>query len=132
VLYGISGGGMTAAFSTLFSKKLAGTCIASYVNLFHNSIMAMYHCSCNFVPGILSIGEMPEIVALAVPVPLLIVSGIRDSIFPIESARAAFDEVKAVYNRFGMADEVEFFEFEGGHEAHESSFMAWLEYKILQ
>ncbi|MDR1902580.1 MAG: alpha/beta hydrolase family protein [Treponema sp.] len=126
VLYGISGGGMTAAFTAAAAGGLAGACIASYPNTFRDSVMAMHHCICNFVPGILSIGEMPEIIALAAPSPLLIVTGIKDPIFPIESARAAFTDIQAVYGHVGAADKAEFFEFNGGHEVHAASFTAWL------
>jgi predicted esterase len=126
VLYGISGGGMTAAFTAAAAGGLAGACIASYPNTFRNSVMAMRHCICNFVPGILAVGEMPEIIALAAPSPLLIVTGTNDPIFPIEPARAAFADIRAIYGRVGAADKVEFFEFDGGHEVHAASFMAWL------
>ncbi|MDR3167630.1 MAG: alpha/beta hydrolase family protein [Treponema sp.] len=126
VLYGISGGGMTAAFTAALTRELAGACLASYPNTFRNSVMAMRHCICNFVPGILSVGEMPEIIALAAPAPLLIVTGIKDPIFPIESARTAFADIAALYQGLGAADRVEFFEFDGGHEVHGPSFMEWL------
>lgn len=126
VLYGISGGGMTAAFTAALTRETAGACLASYPNTFRNSVMAMHHCICNFVPGILSVGEMPEIIALAAPAPLLIATGIRDPIFPIESARTAFAGIKAVYAGLGVAERAEFFEFDGGHEVHGASFMEWL------
>jgi hypothetical protein len=126
VLYGISGGGMTAAFTAALTRETAGACLASYPNTFRNSVMAMRHCICNFVPGILSVGEMPEIIALAAPAPLLIATGTRDPIFPIESARTAFADIKALYKGLGAAERAEFFEFDGGHEAHGASFMEWL------
>jgi predicted esterase len=126
VLYGISGGGMTVAFTAAIAEDLAGACIASYPNTFHGSVMAMHHCICNFVPGILAVGEMPEIIALAAPMPLLIVTGIHDPIFPVEHARAAFRDIRALYERAGAADKAEFFEFDGGHEVHAAPFTAWL------
>jgi hypothetical protein len=129
-LYGISGGGMTAAFTAALTRETAGACLASYPNTFRNSVMAMHHCICNFVPGILTVGEMPEIIALAAPAPLLIVTGVKDPIFPIESARAAFADIKALYGRLGVEDRAEFFEFDGGHEVHEASFLDWLDRRM--
>jgi hypothetical protein len=126
-LYGISGGGMTAAFTAALTRETAGACLASYPNTFRNSVMSMHHCICNFVPGILSVGEMPEIIALAAPAPLLIVTGTKDPIFPVESARTAFAGIKALYGRLGAEDRAEFFEFDGGHEVHEASFLEWLD-----
>jgi dienelactone hydrolase len=127
VLYGISGGGMTAAFTAALTQETAGACLASYPNTFRNSVMAMRHCICNFVPGILAVGEMPEIIALAAPAPLLIATGTKDPIFPVESARTAFASIKALYDRLGAAERAEFFEFDGGHEVHGASFLEWLD-----
>ncbi len=56
-------------------------------NTFKDSVMAMPHCIDNFVPGLLDIAELPDILGLIAPRPLLIESGTKDPIFPIVAAK---------------------------------------------
>ena len=77
--------------------------------------MAMFHCWCNFVPGLLKLGEMADVMGLFAPRPLVIVAGVKDDIFPIEATRSEFRRLKKIYAAAGAANRCRLVE---GAEAH--------------
>ena len=114
---GISGGGMLTFFHTALDERIKAAVVSGYFSSFRDSILAMNHCTCNFVPGLLNIGEMVDLVGLLLPRPLLIEAGTRDPIFPIDTVRASVArarEICAIFGGDGVHD-VELDEFEGRH-----------------
>lgn len=126
-LAGISGGGLVASFTAALCDDIKGAFVSCYANTFKGSIMAMHHCVDNFIPGILSVGEEPELIALACPKPMLISAGKDDPIFPLTHTLAAADEIKAIYKRFGAEDKVDVEIFDGEHQISENTIYTWLE-----
>jgi Predicted esterase len=126
-LAGISGGGLVAAFTAALSDDMEGCCISGYASTFKGSIMSLFHCVDNFPPGLLSVGEEPEIIALACPKPLFISNGARDPIFPIAETRKAIERIKRVYAKQGAEDKITCEIFEGGHEFCVEGLLPWLE-----
>jgi len=59
--------------------------------------MNIQHCECNFILSILKYAKMYDIVSMISPRPLLVESGTRDDIFPIEAANVAYEYVKKAY-----------------------------------
>ncbi len=114
---GISGGGMATFFHAALDSRIKASVISGYFSSFRDSILAMNHCTCNFVPGLLTIGEMVDLVGLLMPRPMLVEAGTHDPIFPIATVRASIERTRAVCAILGgNADElVELDEFEGRH-----------------
>ena len=114
---GISGGGMATFFHAALDQRIKASVISGYFSSFRDSILAMHHCTCNFVPGLLTIGEMVDLVGLLLPRPLLVEAGTRDPIFPIATVRASMARAREVCAILGgnAADLVELDEFEGRH-----------------
>ena len=61
--------------------------------------MAMYHCSCNYVPGAFKWFEMQDLTALIAPRHLSVISGIKDNIFPIDGVQRGFETVQKIYRK---------------------------------
>ena len=114
---GISGGGMLTFYHTMLDTRIRAAVVSGYYSSFRDSILAMHHCTCNFVPGILDIGEMRDLVGLILPRPLLIEAGTRDPIFPIQVVRESVARAREVCAVLGgdPAKDVELDEFEGRH-----------------
>jgi len=125
-LAGISGGGTVTMLTSALYKGLAGACIMGYANSFKESVLAMHHCICNFIPGILAIGEEHEILSLAHPAPLLFTSGDVDEIFPVDAATACCEAVRGIYERLGSGSAVEQVVFAGEHEVCPEAVIDWL------
>jgi len=113
---GISGGGMHTFFSTCLDTRIRACVISGYYSTFRDSILAMSHCACNFVPGLAEFGEMHDLVGLIAPRPMLVEAGTRDPIFPISAVRSAVARARAVYGVFDSCHLVRTDFFEGRHQ----------------
>ena len=112
---GLSGGGMVGLFWAALEPRVKVAMIAGYYCTFRESIFSVYHCLCNCVPGIMQWGDMREVAALIAPRPLLIISGKRDPIFPIQATRRAYRELVDVYEVLDASANLEKDFFDGPH-----------------
>jgi dienelactone hydrolase len=113
---GISGGGLHTFFSTCLDPRIEVCVISGYYSTFRDSVLAMSHCACNFVPGLGRFGEMYDLVGLIAPRPLLVEAGTRDPIFPIEAVKRSVGRAREVYGVWGAENEIETDYFEGRHQ----------------
>jgi dienelactone hydrolase len=113
---GISGGGMHTFFSTCLDERIRACVISGYYSTFKDSILAMSHCACNFVPGLHHFGKMYDLVGLIAPRPLLVEAGSHDPIFPIQAVKKSVARAKAVYKVFKANDQIQTDYFEGRHQ----------------
>lgn len=123
---GLSGGGTITLFAAALDERITCAVISGYLNTFRDSIMAMDHCLCNFVPGIVNYAEMPDIAGLIAPRPLLIESGLRDPIYPIAGARKAFAYLQRIYGDLGASERLDADFFEGEHRWSGAKAYDWL------
>jgi dienelactone hydrolase len=113
---GISGGGMHTLFSTCLDERIRACVISGYYSTFKDSVLAMSHCDCNFVPGLHRFGEMYDLIGLAAPRPVLVEAGTHDPIFPIAAVRKSVEIARErVYRIWGAEERLETDIFEGRH-----------------
>ncbi len=115
VMTGNSGGGTMTLFASAVDRRITAAAPSCYFCTFADSIMAMWHCPCNFVPGIQAVAEMADLGGLIAPRPMLIIAGTKDTIFPIDGVRAGFAALRRIYAAAAAADNVELYEGAGGH-----------------
>jgi dienelactone hydrolase len=113
---GISGGGMHTFFSTCLDERIKACVISGYYATFKDSILAMSHCACNFVPGLAQFGEMYDLAGLIAPRPMLVEAGDHDNIFPLQAVKESVERARAVYGIFGAGSHVQTDYFEGRHQ----------------
>jgi hypothetical protein len=123
---GLSGGGMVMLFSAALDQRLTCLVISGYLNTFRDSIMAIDHCMCNYVPGIVQYAEMPDIAGLVAPRPLLAESGTSDPIFPTAATQRTLDELRPIYTCFGAEDRLDSDIFDGRHQWSGKKAYDWL------
>lgn len=123
---GFSGGGTTALFLSALDARIHSTVIASYFCAFKHSILGVAHCECNYVPGILKLGEMGDITALIAPRNLCIVSGKRDHIFPIDGVKSQLKIVDRAYTIMNASNACTCLIHEGGHAHRHDLCSPWL------
>jgi len=88
--------------------------------------MAMDHCPCNYVPGILRYAEMYDVASLIAPRPLLVESGTKDSIFPVQAVLKAYEKVGRVYELLGAEERLDKDIFGGRHQISGKKAYDWL------
>ncbi len=112
---GISGGGLTALYASVIEEKIRKIVISGYVNTFRDSILSRWHCPDNYIPGIMEIGEIYDFASALAPRELLIESGIKDKLFPIEASKTAHEKIRRVYSLIGAEDKLHIDVFDGKH-----------------
>ena len=98
---GNSGGGTISVFSAALLPRLKFAMPSCYFCTFRDSIMSIYHCMDNYIPGILNVAEMPDVMGLFAPKPVVLVAAKEDNIFPIKGVRKAFRALKKIYRAAG-------------------------------
>jgi dienelactone hydrolase len=101
---GNSGGGTVSLFSAAVLPRVKYAMPSSYFCTFQDSVMAIYHCACNYIPGIMKYADMSDVMGLFAPKPVVIVHGKDDKIFPIEATKRSFSELKKIYSAFEAED----------------------------
>ncbi len=124
---GHSGGGTTALFLTALDPRIMVSVVSGYFCAYHVSILGMPHCECNYVPGLLTLGDIGEIAALIAPRPLCLVNGAKDPIFPAHGAVAQFPIVENAYEKCGHAEACQLFFHAGEHAYHMPTALDWFE-----
>lgn len=114
-IMGISGGGLTVLYSAVLDDRIKRIVISGYVNTFRDSIMSMWHCPDNYIPDIMRTGEIYDFVASLAPRELLIESGRKDKLFPINASLEAHEKIKSVYEKVNASDKLIIDVFDGKH-----------------
>jgi dienelactone hydrolase len=112
---GNSGGATTTLFAAALLPRVAFAMPSCYVCTFRDSIMAVHHCADNYIPGLLPVAEMADILGLFAPKPLVVVAGETDDIFPIHGVMAADAQLKKIYKAAGAAGNYRLVIGKGGH-----------------
>jgi len=112
---GLSGGGMHAFFSSAIDTRIKAAVISGYFCNWRHSILSIFHCTCNFVPGLLELGELSDLAGLIAPRPVLVEAGSRDEIFPIAHVKEAVAKARRAWKVFGASDNLATDYFEGRH-----------------
>jgi len=115
VCLGLSGGGMITMYLSALDERIKRALIAGYVTEMSDSILAIRHCSCNYIPHLGEWADFPDICGLIAPRYLIVQSGIKDAIFPIDSVRRAVKKIRAIYKIFGKPENIHLHEHDGYH-----------------
>ena len=114
-IMGNSGGGTISLFSAALLPRIKFAMPSCYFCTFRDSMMSIYHCSDNYVPGLLKYAEMADVMGLFAPQPAVLVCGAEDTIFPVDATRRAFADLQRIYQAAGAPDRCHLIVGAGGH-----------------
>ncbi len=97
ICLGNSGGGTATFYAACYDERIKTAIPSCAFASYDDSIAAMLHCTCNFIPNIRNYFDMGDLSGLIAPRNLIIVSGKDDPIFPIDSAKKCFEITKSLY-----------------------------------
>lgn len=117
---GNSGGGTVSLFAGACEERLAVCAPSCYFCTFQGSIGTIHHCDCNYVPGIMRLGEMYDVAGLIAPRPVSMISGKTDNIFPIDCVQEAYARLKHVYEVAGVPERCQLFVGDGPHRYYKA------------
>jgi len=120
---GNSGGGTVAIWAAALLGRIGFAMPSCALCTFRDSLMSIYHCADNYVPGVLKVAEMADVAGLIAPRPMVVVTGEQDEIFPIEGVRRCHEAVRRVYTALGHDDRLVLAVGRGGHRYYPE--LAW-------
>jgi dienelactone hydrolase len=126
---GNSGGGTVALYAAALLSRIRLAVISCALSSFDDSILAMYHCADNYVPGLRRIADASDVLALVAPRPVVVVAAEHDELFPIASARRAFRRARRAFAALGAAGACRLVVAPGGHRFYAD--LAWPEIEAL-
>ncbi|MGH2356019.1 MAG: alpha/beta hydrolase family protein [Chloroflexota bacterium] len=126
---GSSGGGNQTLYLAAVDERVQVAAPVCSVETYRD-YMSKWRCTCETVPNLLRYAEMADVLALAAPRAMLVVSGVRDTGFSIASAREAFHALQPVYEALGVLERVAMAEVYSGHDYNQSmrgAVYAWFD-----
>lgn len=128
---GLSYGGRMTMLATALEPRIRVAVVAGAMNCFQERISRRYDCGSQTIPGLLALGDVPEIGGLIAPRPCMWQVGLQDNLLPSEWVETAEQRLQRVYRALGVADRVQVDRFAGKHEWHGAAGYPFLD-RILQ
>lgn len=99
---GASGGGNQTMYLSAIDERIKASVPVCSVEIYAD-YFSKGCCTCEVVPELFTYADEPHLLGLVAPRALLFINGIKDSGFPILSARLAFDRARRIYELYDPA-----------------------------
>jgi len=103
-IMGHSGGGTLSLFTTIIDERIKLCATSGYFGSWKHSILAKFHCGCNYIPDLGTFVEMYDLYASLAPTPLAITIGQKDKIFRYEGTQRAIPIIQQAYKGIGASE----------------------------
>ena len=131
ICMGNSGGGTATFYTSCIEKRIYLSMPSCAVCTYEDSIIAMRHCACNFIPGIRNYFEMGDLAGLIAPRKFVLVCGIEDQIFPLKGVEETYKIIESTYKMLGKEELCHLVKGNGGHQFYPDD--AWpVVHKLMQ
>ena len=101
IVSGHSGGGTATIYAGAIDERIAICIPSGSFCSYEKSICAVPHCECNYVPGMLNLGNMGDLAGLVAGRNLCIIQGKDDNIFPVDGAQEEFAKTEEIFKAAG-------------------------------
>ena len=128
-LMGNSGGGTTTYYAAALEERIKCAMPSCAVCTWAESITALLHCLCNYVPHIAEYFDMSDIGGLIAPRGVVVVNGALDGIFRKPGVDECCDMISRLYTAAGVPDRCDHVEGPGGHRFYAD--LAWPVFKKI-
>ena len=90
--------------------------VSGALNVMQERVAVQYSCGAQVIPGLLNIGDVPEIGSLIAPRPCLWEIGTHDGLMIPRWTDEALMRLRRAYKALGAEDQLMVDRFDGGHE----------------
>ena len=129
---GLSYGGRLTMYLAALDERIRCAVASGCLNVFRERLCIDSSCGAQFVFGLLSAGDTPEVFGLIAPRPLLLELGTRDGTSPEIFAMDAYSQIQCVYRAAGVPERLDIDIFESGHKYSGAKAFDWFERWLLQ
>ncbi|HEU0122957.1 MAG TPA: alpha/beta hydrolase family protein [Bryobacteraceae bacterium] len=100
---GVSLGGYRSLLLSGLDDRIAAGCVAGFMSSVRPMIRKHMdtHSFVHFIPGVHAHLDLPDVVALRVPKPLLVLQCRRDGLFPLTGMEESVQKLEAIYRKAG-------------------------------
>lgn len=104
---GNSGGGTATFYAACMEERIAAAMPSCSFSDYDDSIIAMYHCTCNHIPHTREYFNMGDLSGLIAPRKFVPVAGEWDRIFPLPGVKKQMEETKRLFTAAGVPENCE-------------------------
>lgn len=97
LITGNSGGGTISYYSACYDQRIKLSVPSCSFCSYKESILSIAHCACNYIPLAYKYFDMQDLACMIAPRKLVVVTGEKDTIFPIDGVRRSYETVKEIY-----------------------------------
>ncbi len=101
IVSGHSGGGTATLYAGAVDTRIALCLPSGSFSSYEESIGTQRHCECNYLPGIMNLGNMGDVAGLVAGRHLCIIQGKDDGIFPEHGVRSEFAKTEEIFKAAG-------------------------------
>jgi len=124
---GLSWGGTHTIYTSALDDRVKVAVVSGYFGDFRDVLIERGCCPCQYVPNILKYADLPDIVSLIAPRPLLIENGKWDPLYTLEVVQREYSKVEKVYQLLGVPQKVDIDLFDGAHMFSGKKAFDWIE-----
>jgi dienelactone hydrolase len=128
---GLSFGGTMTTYLAALEPRLKVACISGYLSTIKGDAIGMRglgnFCGAQYMPGLLTIGDIPEVAGLIAPKPLCVEMGELDMCFVIDDMQAAYGRLEQIYAAAGVPERLEADVHPGPHAWSGAKAFDWFE-----
>lgn len=126
VCTGNSGGGTATFYAACMDERIAVALPSCSVCTYGDSIAAMHHCACNFIPGVALDFDMGDLSGLIAPRSFAILAGAKDPIFPLPGVKKSYAICQSLYAAAGVPDRCALLIGDAGHQYYPALAWPWI------
>jgi len=116
ICLGNSGGGTATFYAACLDERISLAASACSFCSFDDSISAMPHCLCNYIPGIRTYFDMGDLAGLIAPRKFITFNGRADDTFPHRGVESAYALAREYFSAAGVPDRIAMLTEDVGHK----------------
>jgi dienelactone hydrolase len=129
---GLSVGGLRSCHLAALDDRIRAAVVVGWMASFPTQLRRHVRHTIGFtkvVPGLYQQLDYPDVASLAMPTPLLVINGSKDSLFDLGGVNASFDKLRACYAKAGVPEHFRARLYDTPHEFNtemQAEAWAWL------
>jgi dienelactone hydrolase len=127
---GLSWGGTHTMYTAALDEQIKVAVISGYFDSFKDMLIDAGCCPCQYVPQLLRYADLPDIVSLIAPRPLLLENGTEDPLYTLEVVQQEYAKVAQVYQLLGASRALDRDLFPGQHRFSGRKAFAWVDQQL--